>query len=91
MPRSLVLGDEEPQLVGQVEVGLVVGRGGQQDALAVVLADVILDGAVALALAVAQVVAFVDQDEPIAAGGSGSSLVTRLIDSTRPRSRYCSR
>ena len=27
----LLLVDEEPKLVGQVEVGLVVGRGGQQD------------------------------------------------------------
>ena len=33
----LVLGHEQPKLVRQVEIGLVVRRGGQQDALAVVL------------------------------------------------------
>ena len=33
----LLLGDEEPELVREVEVGLVVGRGRQQDALALVL------------------------------------------------------
>ena len=55
-----VLVDEQPQLVGQIQVGLVVGRGRQQDAPALVALDVVLDGPVALALAVAQVVALVD-------------------------------
>ena len=63
MPRSWSSGDEQPQLVRKVEVGLVVGRRREQDALAVVLLDVLLDGAVALALAVAQVVALVDQHD----------------------------
>ena len=63
----VVLWHEQPQLVRQVEVGLVVRRGREQDALAVVLLDVLLDGPVALALAVAQVVALVDQHEPVAA------------------------
>ena len=62
----LVLGDEQAELVRKVEVGLVVRRRREQDALALVLLDVLLDGPVALALAVAQVVALVDQDKAIA-------------------------
>ena len=58
----LIFRDEQPQLVGQVEVGLVVGGRRKQDALALVCLDVLLDGAVALALAVAEVVALVDED-----------------------------
>ena len=46
----LVLRHEQAQLVGEVEVGLVVGRGREQDALALVLLDVLADGAVAPAL-----------------------------------------
>ena len=76
----LVFGDEQAELVGQVEVGLVVRRGRQQDTLAVVLSNVLLDGAIALAFAVAEVVAFVDQDEPVAAE-FGSSFGAMLIDS----------
>ncbi len=83
----LVFGDEQAQLVGEVEVGLVVRRGGQQDALAVVLLDVLLDGPVALAFAVAEVVALVDEDQPVAAQDSGSSCSTALIDSTLARRR----
>ena len=63
----LVLRHEQAQLVRKVEVGLVVGRRRQQDALAFVLLDVLLDRPVALALAVAQVVALVDQHDAIAA------------------------
>ncbi len=61
-----ILFDEESKLVRQVEVGLVVRRRRQQHDTAFVLAQVLLDGAVALAFAVAQVVAFVDHHEPVA-------------------------
>ena len=75
--KVVVLGDEQPELVGQVEIGLVVGRGGKQDAFAFVLLDVFVDGAIALALAIAEVVAFVDQDE----GDSGGVRAVRVMAS----------
>ena len=62
-----VLGDEEPELVRQVEVGLVVRRGREQDAFAVVSVNVLLNRAVALAFAIAKVVALVDEHDAVAA------------------------
>src|SRR6266404_5155988 len=62
-----VLLDEKPELVGQVQVGLVVGRSGKQHAPAVILPDILLDGPIAFALAVAEIVALVQDDEPEAA------------------------
>ena len=78
---SLIFGHEQPQLVRKVEVGLVVGRRRKQDAAAFVFRDILLDRAIAASLAVAQVVALVDQHDAIAAK-SGSSRVTRVTDST---------
>ena len=63
----LVILHEDAQLAGKVEVGLVVGRRRQEDALALVGADVFLNGAVTPAPAVAKVVALVDDDQPVAA------------------------
>ena len=60
----LLLVDEQPQLVRQVQVGLVVWRGREQDHAAVVGGDVLRDGAIAPALAVAEVVALIDQHQP---------------------------
>ena len=51
----------------EVEIGLVVRRGRQQDALALVLLNILLDDLVAFALAVAQVVALVDDHDAEAA------------------------
>lgn len=62
-----VLGKEETKLVRQVVIGLVVGRGREQDHAAFVFLDVLLDRPVALALPVAQVVALVDDHEPVPA------------------------
>ena len=61
-----LLVDEQPQLAGQIGLGLVVGRGGQQDDLGVATADVVGNRLVASALTVSQVVALVDQHEPVA-------------------------
>ena len=58
-----VFGEEEAQLGGEVEIGFVVGRGREEDALALVLLDIFFDGLVASSFAVAQVVAFVDNDD----------------------------
>ena len=58
-----VIGHEETDLAGEILVGLVVGRGREEDALAIVLADVFVDGAIGAALAVTQVVALVDDQQ----------------------------
>ena len=63
----LALAHEQPQLAGEILIGLVVGRGGEQDALAVVLLYVLLNRTVALAGTVAQIVALVDEHDAIAA------------------------
>ena len=67
--QILVLGHEEAQLAGEVDVGLVVRCRREQDALAVVFLDVLLDGAIALPRPVAQVVALVNQDDAVAPQG----------------------
>ena len=65
-------------MIRQIDVGLVVGCGGEQDHLAVVAVDVFPDGAVALAFAVAEVVTLVDDHQPVAAQvgqlGAGHTL-----------------
>ena len=65
--KVLVVLHEDTQLTGQVQVGLVVGRCGEQDALAVVSADVLPNRAIPPALAVTQVVALVDDDQSVSA------------------------
>jgi len=51
--QVLIFRDEEAQLVGEIEVSFVVGRGGQHDALTLVLLHVFLNCAVSLAFTVA--------------------------------------
>ena len=63
-PDVPLLIDEEAELAGEIEVGLVVGCGREEDHLAVVRLDVFSDGTLALAFAVAQVVALIYQDDP---------------------------
>lgn len=63
----LVLRHEEPQLRREVEVRLVVRRRGEEDALALVRRDVLLNRLVPFALAVPQVLALVDQHDREAA------------------------
>jgi hypothetical protein len=58
---------KQTELIRQVEIGLVVRRCGEQDHAAVVASDVLRDRPVPRAFAVAQVVAFVDQHQPIPA------------------------
>ena len=58
--------NKQPQLRGQVGLGFVVRRGGQQDDFGVALFDVVCNGFVAPPFAVAQVMAFVNQHQPIA-------------------------
>ena len=64
--QVLFLWDEKTKLAGKVQVGLIVRRGGKKNALTLVRINVFLDGAVALAFAVAQVVAFIDEHQAIA-------------------------
>ena len=61
----LVVLDEQAKLRGKVDKRFIVGGGGQQNAAAVIGSDIILDGLVAFALAVPEVVALVDQDRAI--------------------------
>ncbi len=58
---------EQTKLVGEVEVGFVVGGGGNKDAPAGVACDVIADGRPAPALAIAEVMAFVNDEDAVAA------------------------
>ena len=58
---------EQAKLVGEVEVGFVVGGGGDKDAPAGVARDVIADGGPAPALAIAEVMAFVNDGDAVAA------------------------
>lgn len=62
----LIIFDEKSKLRGQVDERFVVWRSGQQDALAIVGAYVVLDHLVTLTFAIAQVVALIDQDRSIA-------------------------
>ncbi len=59
--------DEQAKLIGEIEIGLVVWRGGQQDDPTVIGVDVLGDGTIALAFPVAKVMAFVDEHKTIAA------------------------
>ncbi len=65
--KVLVRGHEEPKLACEVEIVLVVRRGRQQDAIAVVLLNVVGNDLVRLALAVPKVVALVEDDQAISA------------------------
>ena len=56
------------QLSTHVAVVLVVGRGGEQQHAVVLTLDELLDVAIAQSLGVAQVVALVDDDEPVVSG-----------------------
>ena len=77
--------DEQPKLIGQVEIGLVVGRGGEQNDPAVVGADVLGDGPIATSLAVAKIVAFVDEHQAEATQCREVRAVTRVMDNTLAR------
>ena len=59
----LLFVDEQPELVRQVQIGLVVRRGRQENHATVVGREVLRDGAITPAFAVAQVMAFVDQHQ----------------------------
>ena len=87
-PQVLVLPHEQAELAGQVLVGLVVRRGGKQDALAVILVDVLADGAVPLALWVAQIVALVDDHDAIATQVLQCILHTAEGQHTRPQAVF---
>ena len=58
--------EKKPELVGEVEVGLVVGRGRKQNALAGVARDVVANDGPTSAFAISQVVAFVNDDDAVA-------------------------
>src|SRR5680860_651403 len=66
-PKVLVFRHEQAQLRRQVEIGLVVGRRGQKDALAFVLPNVLLYRPIALAFPITQIVALIDNDQAVAA------------------------
>lgn len=51
-PQVFVFLHEQAQLTGEVKIGLVVWRGGQQDTLAFVLLDVLLNRAVTFTFAI---------------------------------------
>ena len=63
----LIRGHKETELAREVEIVLVVRRGRQQDAFAVVLLEVVRDDSVNLPLAIPEVVTLIEDDEPISA------------------------
>ena len=65
--QVVVLGNEQAELAGEVQVGLVVGRRRQQDAHAVVFPDVFLYGPVSPAFTVSQMVALINEHQPVSA------------------------
>jgi hypothetical protein len=64
--QVLVLVEEEAKLVADVGVLLVVRRCREKDDAGFVALDVVADGFVAFAFAIAQVVALVNDDQPVA-------------------------
>ena len=58
--------NKEAELVREIEIGFVVGCRGEEDDLALVLLDVILNGAVAFTLTVSEVMALVNHNETVA-------------------------
>lgn len=65
--KILVGIDEEPQLIGEIREILVVGRRREEEYLVVLIVQQILDRGIPLSRAVSQVVAFIDDDEPVVA------------------------
>ena len=63
--KVLVTSNKQLQLRGKIDIGLVVRRGGQKNALAAVLLDVLLNHFVPFALAVPEVVALIDQHDAV--------------------------
>ena len=61
-----VRGHEKAELTGEVEVVLIERGGGEEDALAAVLLDVVSHRFVDLTFAIAEIVAFVEDDEAVA-------------------------
>ena len=66
-PQVFIFWHEEAQLVGEVEISFVVWRGGKHNNLTLVFLNVFLNCTVTLPLAVAQIVAFINQHEAVAA------------------------
>lgn len=62
-PEIPVIRDEKSKLIGKVEIGLVVRRGGQENALALGQLNELVDGTVASSLTVPQIMAFVENDQ----------------------------
>ena len=81
--QVFVLRYEKAELVGKVQISLVVGGRREQDALAFVLLDVFLDGAVTLPFMVAEIVALVNHDE--AESAEIGHLAENLADRHDPR------
>ena len=65
--KILVGIDEEPQLIGEIREILVVGRRREEEYLVVLIVQQILDRGIPPSRAVPQVVAFIDDDEPVVA------------------------
>lgn len=78
-PEVFVLGHNEPELIRQIDVCLVVGSGGKQNAFAFVFLDVFLDSPIALSLAIAEILTFIDQDHAVA------TQLLQLADDSRKR------
>ena len=57
---------KQAQLVGEIDVVLVVRSGGEENDLAFILLNVFVNGAVALTFAVSEVVTFIDHHKAIA-------------------------
>ena len=58
---------EQPKLVREIKVGFVVGRGRKENALAGVARQIIAHGGPAAAVAVPQIVAFINDDDAVTA------------------------
>ena len=66
IPMSICSFKKEPELIGQIEVGLIIRSRGKQNDLRIVPLDVFADCLVDFSFAVTEIVRLVDDDETVA-------------------------
>ncbi len=81
-PQVCVVRNKETKLIGEIEIGLVVRSRGKQDALAFVLPDIFLNGTIAFAVAVTEIMAFINNQQAEAA--QSGQCIYNLTDRKHP-------